>query len=315
MAQDARPDRSTPIPRKAVLAGFVLLGVIVFALLFQWNWLRGPLASMMSARLHRPVRIAGNLEVHPWTGSPWARMNGIIVEHESGGSRRPTGALGVDSASIPSLAVHWRWWPLLSGRTVLPLIEARGPSVDLVAGDPTGGQPRRPGNLPRIDHLVIGGGAFSYRDPAHRIVFTGTLATDERRAPAAPGLTTVRGSLRVGGAAWAGPAPVLDAPRLTVQVRLLPLMAGSLQLPLVEADAPRAHLVRDANGRGNWETGAKEAKPPKIPTINHLVVRNGALDFTDVRAKLTFAGTVSTTETVRGYGQGAFGLSGQGSLN
>ena len=209
-----------------------------------------------------------------------------------------------------------RWWPLLlRGRTVLPLIEARGPSVDLVAGDPNGGQPKRPGNLPRIDHLVIGGGAFSYRDPAHRIVFIGTLATDERPAPAAPGLTTVRGSLRVGGAAWAGPAPVLDAPRLTVQVRLLPLMAGSLQLPLVEADAPRAHLVRDANGRGNWETGAKEAKPPKIPTINHLVVRNGALDYTDVRAKLTFAGTVSTTETVRGYGQGAFGLNGQGSLN
>ncbi len=303
------------MPRKVAIPGFVLLCVIVLAVLFQWNWLRGPLASLLSARLHRPVRIAGNLEVHPWTGSPWARINGIIVGEERAGPIRPTAGVGVETARIPSLAVHWRWWSLLSGRIALPLIEARGPSVDLLAGEATGGPPKRPGNLPRIDHLIISGGAFSYRDPAHRIVFTGTLATDERHAPAAPGLTTVHGRLRVGAAAWAGPALVLDAPRLTVQVRLLPLMDGSLQLPLVEVDGPRAHLVRDASGRGNWEIGAKNAKLPKIPTINRLIVKDGVLDYTDARAKLAFAGTVSTTETVQGYGQGAFGLRGQGRLN
>ncbi|MDB5440610.1 MAG: AsmA family protein, partial [Caulobacteraceae bacterium] len=42
-----------------------LLAVIILILvLFDWNWLRGPLSRFASARLHRPVAIEGNLKVH-----------------------------------------------------------------------------------------------------------------------------------------------------------------------------------------------------------------------------------------------------------
>ena len=140
------------------------------------------------------------------------------------------------------------------------------------------------------------------------------MTTDERRPPAGPGLTTIRGSLLMRGAAWAGPRPLLAAPRLTIEVRLLPLIGGVLELPLIEADGPAAHVLRDVSGRGNWEIGPK-TPAPRIPTINRLIVRDGRIDYADPRAQLAFAGTVSTTERVGAHGQGAFGLTGAGVLN
>ncbi len=195
------PPRKGPSARARLGAGIgaaVLLALIVFLVLFRWNWLRGPLAHTISARIHRPVTITGNLEVHPWSWSPRATINGLVI-----------------------------------------------------------------GNAP-----------------------------------------------------WAGPDPLAILPRLTVQVKILPLLTGRVVLPLVEADQPRAALARDALGRANWVFNPKAPpRPLKLPVINNLVIRGGALTYHDAQRKLAFSATVSSSEQVADHGRGFFALVGRGDLN
>jgi hypothetical protein len=176
-----------------------ILALVVFLILFRWDWLRGPLAREISHRLNRPVAITGHLEVHPWSWSPWARVNGLVI-----------------------------------------------------------------GNAP-----------------------------------------------------WAGPRPLATLPRLTVQVKLLPLLkGGKLILPLVEADQPDVGLLRDAKGRINWNFHPElPPQPLKLPAINHLIIQDGAVRLDDIKRRLFFTGTVSTSEQVVGYGRGRFALEGRGTLN
>jgi len=180
------------------LGGALLLALVVFLLLFQWNWLRGPLAHYLSGRLNRPVAITGNLEVHPWSWSPRATVNGLVI------------------------------------------------------GEP----------------------------------------------------------------AWVGPGPMARLPKLTVQVKLLPLLSGKVILPLVEADRPDVRLMRDAQGRANWmlHPGAKP-KPLVLPAIDHLIIADGALRYDDAKHRLHFAGTVSSQEYLTGAGRGVFRLEGKGTLS
>jgi uncharacterized protein involved in outer membrane biogenesis len=178
--------------------GLLLLALIVFLILFRWNWLRGPLAHEISHRLDRPVAITGDLEVHPWSWSPSATINGLVI-----------------------------------------------------------------GNAP-----------------------------------------------------WAGNRPLATLPRLTVQLKILPLLKGQVVLPLVEADKPDVGLLRDAQGRANWDFHPDQPPQPlKLPAINHLIIQGGTIRYDDFKRKLFFTGTVSTNEQVVGYGRGAFALNGQGALN
>ncbi len=182
----------------AIIGGVIVLAIIVFLILFRWNWLRGPLAHAISGRLNRPVQITGDLEVHPWSWSPRATIHGLVI------------------ANAP----------------------------------------------------------------------------------------------------WAGPKPLATLPRLTVQIKLLPLLKGQTILPLVESDAPRVDLLRDAQGRENWNFHpGQKPKPLKLPAINNFLIKNGALSFIDVKHHIDFKGTIASNERVNGYSQGVFVIDGKGSLN
>ena len=51
------------IPKKVwVLAAIATIAAIALAF-FDWNWLRGPLSSYLSAKVGRPVKIEGNFHV------------------------------------------------------------------------------------------------------------------------------------------------------------------------------------------------------------------------------------------------------------
>ncbi|HEY2047945.1 MAG TPA: AsmA family protein, partial [Caulobacteraceae bacterium] len=56
-------------------------------------------------------------------------------------------------------------------------------------------------------------------------------------------------------------------------------------------------------------------KPLKLPPIDHLIIRDGALRFADQQRRLSFTGTVSSSEEVSGPGQGVFVMQGRGMLN
>lgn len=193
-AQAARPV-FTPLRIWSGLFGLLVLTIVIFLMLFQWNWLRGPLARYMSARLERPVTITGDLKVHPWSWHPWASVSGVTI-----------------------------------------------------------------GNPP-----------------------------------------------------WAGKAPMASLPHFTAQIELKPLIfENRLVLPLVEADRPDVRLLRDSLGRENWLAHTGKPRPLRLPAIRHLIISGGAVRYDDVKRRIHFTGTLSSSEEVMGAGRGVFHLEGRG---
>jgi len=195
------PSRKTLVSPLGVWSGLfflLIIAIVVFIALFQWNWLRGPLARYLSARLDRSVSITGNLDVHPWSLEPKASVGGVTI-----------------------------------------------------------------GNPP-----------------------------------------------------WAGHGPMARLPAFTVQLALKPLLLqGKVVLPLVEADQPSVSLMRDAQGRENWRNNmARAPRPLKLPAIEHLVIRGGAVVYVDSRRDVRFRGTLASNEAVVGADRGTFRLDGAGTL-
>ena len=303
-----------PAPARRGLALFLVSAVVLaslFIALFQWNWLRGPLAAAISTQIHRPVRIAGDLTVAPWSLTPSASVEGLLIGEPAGAGRAPM-------ARFERVTVVARLGSLLFGPLRLPLVEADRPAVTLLAAAagrrnwrfaaaPAGAS----FHYPRIDHLVIRGGRLSYADLKRRIRFTGTIVADERAGAGAADAAQIAGALSVAGAPWSGGAPVIDAPRFLLRVKLLDALAGRASINLAQADGPRIRLLRDAAGRENWSTGPN-GKPLHLPPIGRLVVTDGALAYDDLGRGLRFAGDLTASQSVGASGRGAFRLAGTG---
>ncbi len=119
--------------------------------------------------------------------------------------------------------------------------------------------------------------------------------------------------VRVANPAWVGQPLAADIGDFSVSVRLMPLLYGKLILPSVEFDDPNILVVRDKQGRTNWDFRGS-AQGQKIPPIQRFVVRNGQLRIDDRLRRMVFAGMVSSNERAGG-GDHAFELTGEGTLN
>ena len=119
--------------------------------------------------------------------------------------------------------------------------------------------------------------------------------------------------LKLSNPSWVGPPLAADVARVSVSVRLLPLLIGNLVVPNVELDHPNIQIVRDRDGRTNWDFGHGNAGWG-LPPIHRFVVRDGHLEIDDHLRKMMFTGTVSSQEQ-DGSGQKAFQMTGQGTLN
>ncbi|MEO6377474.1 MAG: AsmA family protein [Caulobacteraceae bacterium] len=181
------------------ILGAAVLLIVLFLMLFDWDWVRGPIARYASAQIHRSVRIDGHLRVHLLTKTPMVRVEG----------------------------------------------------------------------------------------------------------------------LKIGNPAWAPRQDVAQVEAVTVKTRLWPLFRGKLELPLVRFDKPNLALLRDAQGRANWELTPSQpgAKPLKLPPIQNLIIQDGHVKAVDEQRKLVFTGTINAREkVVPGDGEG-FSLVGEGALN
>jgi len=195
--------RTPPKTRRALTWTGASLGLLVIAVsiliaIWDWNWFRGPVARMASARMHREVAINGDLKVHLFSWQPSATVDGV----------------------------------------------------------------------------------------------------------------------RIANAPWAGKAPMVDVGRIAVRIRLIPLLTGRLDMRLLRFDQPRVSLYRDAQGRANWDlSGGKAATAPlRLPPIRDFIIKDGRLEFQDVRRKLTFKGTIEASEQLGARNTG-FEMRGQGALN
>ena len=74
------------------------------------------------------------------------------------------------------------------------------------------------------------------------------------------GLTA--GDVRFANAPWASREDMATIERLFVELRLLPLIKGVLDVT-VELDAPDIQLETSEAGQGNWAFASKEAEPPE----------------------------------------------------
>jgi uncharacterized protein involved in outer membrane biogenesis len=124
------------------------------------------------------------------------------------------------------------------------------------------------------------------------------------------------GGLRIGNPSWGPKEAMADVRNVAVSVKLLPLLVGRVELPLVDIDRPNVSLLRDAQGRANWVLEPRgPVRPLQLPPIQNFIIRDGQLRMTDIGRRLNFVGTINASEQ-RGaaYARG-FTLTGNGSLN
>jgi uncharacterized protein involved in outer membrane biogenesis len=194
----ARPP-PTPRPRRPpwvrILLAVLVLAIVVFLILFRWDWLRGPLARYLSGRLHRPVAITGHLDVHPWSWTPQASVTGLVIGEAPWAGKAPL-------ATLPRITVQAKILPLIfGGRLILPLVEADRPSAVLTR-DAAGranwevhpGVKAEPLKLPAITRLIIRDGAVRYEDVRRPLRFSGVISSTEEAAAGAD-----RGDFRMDG--------------------------------------------------------------------------------------------------------------------
>lgn len=104
--------------------------------------------------------------------------------------------------------------------------------------------------------------------------------------------------------------------RFGVQVKLLPLLIGRVELSLVDLENPDITAYRDASGRANWQTPDSAGRPTRLPPIQRFVINNGHLRLIDKTRRMTLTATVQSSETEAAGGRhGVFQLLGRGSLN
>ena len=201
------------------LALLIVAAVVVFLVLFDWNWLRGPIGRIASARLHREVQILGDLDVHPWSFSPRAEAARIRIGNPDWATK---GGAGRDMVTVDKLAIQVKILPLLKGDVILPLLRIDQPAVGLLRetdgranwtfGD--GKKSDAPMKLPAIQHFIINDGRLRIEDRDREITFVGVVSTNEQATGSGRGAFRLTGDGRLNNAPFT--ALVTGGPLLNV---------------------------------------------------------------------------------------------------
>ena len=153
----------------------LLAAAVVWLYFLDWNTMRGPVERYLSARLHRPVRIEGDLDVHIFSLTPRAAASGIKIAN-------PDWAGGKLAADIPRFEFSVRLIPFLFGHTILPLVRVDRPDIvvlrraDGVTNWQFGGTSW---DIPPIQRFLVREGRIRIDDRVRKLVFTGTVSSQE----------------------------------------------------------------------------------------------------------------------------------------
>ena len=173
-----RPGRTEQIAAGVTLGVIAL--IIVFLMLFQWNWLRGPIGNWASAKYHREIVLTGDLDVKLFSWTPSAHVRDVRVGGPDWARDRDTLVLDDAMASV-------RLVPLLSGRLEMPLVQFTRPQVVLIATRDGRKSwelnPDRPSTgplkLPPINRLIIRDGRLSLEEQGRNVRLDATINARE----------------------------------------------------------------------------------------------------------------------------------------
>lgn len=198
------------------LAIVVLL--VAGCILFQWNWLRGPIGELVHGRTGRPFVIAGNLDVtlRQSPQSPLVRMQDVRFDNPAW-ARDPHLVTAREAEFSIDLGA------LMQGRLVFPHMRLSEPDVSLErAAD---GQRNwvlkalddGTARAPEIRQLAIDRGVIRFRDPLSQADVTAQVTTQADRAerPTTIAFSGTYKKVALSGEAQAGPVLSLqntDAP-------------------------------------------------------------------------------------------------------
>lgn len=199
---NAPPARRMPLLSQARLhplrtaLGVLLLAIVLLVLLWDWNWLRGPIGRVVQAQTGREFEIAGNLDVD------LGRTTGVRMDAVRLGNA-PWSKQG-DMVAADRVAFAFDLFPALFRRDIhLTDLRLSRPRAVLETGpDGTGNWvfgDDTPGKPPRIDTLWIDQGRLRYLDASKHTDIDIALASQAaKQAGAAPAVGID------GGGRWAG---------------------------------------------------------------------------------------------------------------
>jgi uncharacterized protein involved in outer membrane biogenesis len=147
----------------------IMVAIAVFVMVFDWNWVRDPLARIVSDRAQRELAIAGTFQGE-WSMTPRLVAQDIRLKNTEW-------AKDPDMLAAERVEVVVDLWQLLKGRLELPEVTLIKPKVSLERqADGTANwtfgteqaakilAPEDRTEMPVIGRLNIEGGEFRYRD-------------------------------------------------------------------------------------------------------------------------------------------------------
>jgi uncharacterized protein involved in outer membrane biogenesis len=181
----------------------ITLSVIVGALLLtvalvDWNAMKGPIERMASEKSGRVVKIAGDIDVRPWSWTPSIAVSGLTLGNPPWEAAKPM-------AQIEKLQVQIKLLPLLKGDVILPRVQIIRPKVYLhreASGRanwtfentaPTNEKEGPPPKLPVVRDFLIDQGELTVRDELLKLTLDGTIVAREKSSKEDPEAFQVRG--------------------------------------------------------------------------------------------------------------------------
>jgi uncharacterized protein involved in outer membrane biogenesis len=188
--------RDRRVRRLGIAVAVLVVAIAVLALVFDPNWLKGPIERRVEAATGHTLSIRGDLDIR--LGRAIRVSADDVVLGNAKWAQSP------DLARADRIAIDIATWPLFAGRVRLPRIELDRPRLDLernAHGDANwklDRRTRRPGRPVRFDSLVIRNGTLRLREPRLDTDLRLDIRTGERgaREPYAPLLAKGSGRYR-----------------------------------------------------------------------------------------------------------------------
>lgn len=178
------PQARTALKWCGIAVTGTLILFVTFLALVDWNRLKGPIERMASATSGRTVRIEGPLDVHIWSLTPRARLEGLVIGNPPWETDRPM-------ARIEKIDVQLKLLPLLKGDVILPRLEVVQPDVYLHRDSqgranwtfentrPSNAPAKEPPELPVVREFLVQKGRIAVRDDMLKLEVDGTLEAHE----------------------------------------------------------------------------------------------------------------------------------------